>query len=107
MAEKQKKNKSKVIIVGGSIAGVSCAHALTSIGWQVVVIEKTAAPPTGSPTGAGLGLDPLAQMLITSWLANPHLLLHATLPLTIDQVNVKIFLLPIYQIFTHSSYSVS
>ncbi|KHG04509.1 6-hydroxynicotinate 3-monooxygenase [Gossypium arboreum] len=85
MAEKQKKKKSKVIIVGGSIAGVSCAHALTSIGWQVVVIEKTAAPPTGSPTGAGLGLDPLAQMLITSWIANPHLLQHATLPLTIDQ----------------------
>ncbi|MBA0753872.1 hypothetical protein Gogos_020586, partial [Gossypium gossypioides] len=84
MAEKQKK-KSKVIIVGGSIAGVSCAHALTSIGWQVVVIEKTAAPPTGSPTGAGLGLDSLAQMLITSWIANPHLLQHATLPLTIDQ----------------------
>ncbi|XP_017619112.1 uncharacterized protein LOC108463717 isoform X1 [Gossypium arboreum] len=85
MAEKQKKKKSKVIIVGGSIAGVSCAHALTSIGWQVVVIEKTAAPPTGSPTGAGLGLDPLAQMLITSWIANPHLLQHATLPLTIDR----------------------
>ncbi|XP_012465059.1 uncharacterized protein LOC105783896 [Gossypium raimondii] len=85
MAEKQKKKKSKVIIVGGSIAGVSCAHALTSIGWQVVVIEKTAAPPTGSPTGAGLGLDSLAQMLITSWIANPQLLQHATLPLTIDQ----------------------
>ncbi|TYI39984.1 hypothetical protein ES332_A02G132700v1 [Gossypium tomentosum] len=85
MAEKQKKKKSKVIIVGGSIAGVSCAHALTSIGWQVVVIEKSAAPPTGSPTGAGLGLDPLAQMLITSWIANPHLLQHPTLPLTIDQ----------------------
>ncbi|MBA0727788.1 hypothetical protein Golax_000745, partial [Gossypium laxum] len=85
MAEKQKKKKSKVIIVGGSIAGVSCAHALTSIGWQVVVIEKTAAPPTGSPTGAGLGLDSLAQMLITSWIANPHLFQHATLPLTIDQ----------------------
>ncbi|GMI97594.1 hypothetical protein like AT5G11330 [Hibiscus trionum] len=84
MVENQKK-KAKAIIVGGSIAGVACAHALTSIGCQVLVLEKTGAPPTGSPTGAGLGLDPSAQMLIASWLANPHLLHQATLPLTIDQ----------------------
>ncbi|KAK9029578.1 hypothetical protein V6N11_026691 [Hibiscus sabdariffa] len=79
------KKKAKAIIVGGSIAGVSCVHALTSIGWEVSVLEKTAAPPTGSPTGAGLGLDPLSQTLITSWLADPQLLQQATLPLTIDQ----------------------
>ncbi|KAK8595743.1 hypothetical protein V6N13_000435 [Hibiscus sabdariffa] len=84
MADNQKK-KAKAIIVGGSIPGVSCAHALTSIGWQVVVLEKTGAPPTGSSTGAGLGLDPLSQMLISSWLGNPQLLQQATLPLTVDQ----------------------
>ncbi|XVF34420.1 hypothetical protein REPUB_Repub18cG0057600 [Reevesia pubescens] len=86
MIEKnKKKNKAKAIIIGGSIAGVSCAHALTSVGWEVVVLEKTSAPPTGSPTGAGLGLDPLAQHLIASWLGHPLLLQQATLPLTIDQ----------------------
>ncbi|XVF88171.1 hypothetical protein PTKIN_Ptkin19aG0028900 [Pterospermum kingtungense] len=81
----EKKSKGKAIIVGGSIAGVSCAHALTSVGWEVVVLEKTGAPPTGSPTGAGLGLDPLAQHLIDSWLGHPQLLHHTTLPLAIDQ----------------------
>ncbi|KAE8705922.1 Acyl-CoA N-acyltransferases (NAT) superfamily protein [Hibiscus syriacus] len=83
--DQHQKKKAKAIIVGGSIAGVSCAHALSSIGWEVVVLEKTGAPPTGSPTGAGLGLDPLSQTLITSWLGNPQLLQQATLPLTIDQ----------------------
>ncbi|XVE71631.1 hypothetical protein DITRI_Ditri10aG0166700 [Diplodiscus trichospermus] len=81
----ERKAKAKAIIVGGSIAGVSCAHALTSVGWEVVVLEKSRAPPTGHPTGAGLGLDPLAKMLISSWLGHPHLLQQATLPLTIDQ----------------------
>ncbi|OMO80645.1 Monooxygenase, FAD-binding protein [Corchorus olitorius] len=81
----EKKSKAKAIIVGGSIAGASCAHALTSAGWEVVVLEKTCAPPTGSPTGAGLGLDPLSQRLISSWLGHPHLLHQTTLPLTIDQ----------------------
>ncbi|XVE98554.1 hypothetical protein REPUB_Repub03eG0115900 [Reevesia pubescens] len=81
----EKKNKAKAIIIGGSIAGVSCAHALTSLGWEVVVLEKTSSPPIGSPTGAGLGLDPLAQHLIDSWPGHPHLLHQTTLPLSIDQ----------------------
>ncbi|XP_022731066.1 uncharacterized protein LOC111285742 [Durio zibethinus] len=79
------EKKAKATIVGGSIAGVSCAHALTSGGWEVVVLEKTSAPPTGSPTGAGVGLDPSAQQLIGSWLGHPQLLQQATLPLTIEQ----------------------
>ncbi|XWS70836.1 hypothetical protein CRYUN_Cryun03dG0083200 [Craigia yunnanensis] len=62
----EKKNKAKVIIVGGSIDGVSCAHELILAGWEVVVLEKTSAAPTGSPTVAGLGIDPLAQQLIVS-----------------------------------------
>ncbi|RAL52952.1 hypothetical protein DM860_007720 [Cuscuta australis] len=85
---KEGERKGKAVVVGGSIAGISCAHALIRAGWDVVVLEKTPAPPTaGIPTGAGLGLDPLAQKLIQSWLTHPDLLLHSTLPLTIDQNN--------------------
>nr|GMD41346.1 Kynurenine 3-monooxygenase [Ipomoea batatas]GMD44325.1 Kynurenine 3-monooxygenase [Ipomoea batatas] len=79
------KRKGKAVVVGGSIAGISCAHALIGAGWDVVVLEKTSAPPTGSPTGAGLGLDPLARKLVQSWLPQPDLLHRSTLPLTIDQ----------------------
>ncbi|XP_058200962.1 uncharacterized protein LOC131315788 isoform X1 [Rhododendron vialii] len=79
------KKKGKAVVVGGSIAGLSCAHALIAAGWEVVVIEKSSGPPTGSPTGAGLGLDPLSQELIASWLGRTHLLHNSTLPLTIDQ----------------------
>ncbi|XAR70931.1 hypothetical protein NMG60_11027975 [Bertholletia excelsa] len=80
----RKKGKTAVV-VGGSIAGVCCAHTLTAAGWEVVVLEKSTSPPTGSPTGAGLGLDPLARRLIQSWLPQSHLLQNSTLPLTIDQ----------------------
>ena len=30
----------RVIIVGGSIAGCACAHALLKIGYEVVVLER-------------------------------------------------------------------
>lgn len=83
--DKKKEKKPKAVIVGGSIAGLSCAHALIVRGWDVVVLEKSIAPPAGSPTGAGLGLDPLAQKLIESWLGQPERLSKDTLPLIIDQ----------------------
>lgn len=87
-AEKKmgEKKKAKAVIVGGSIAGVSCAHALISAGWDVVVLEKSSQPPKGSPTGAGLALDRQAFNIIESWLPQPQLLQQTTLPLTIDQV---------------------
>ncbi|CAI9094463.1 OLC1v1030208C1 [Oldenlandia corymbosa var. corymbosa] len=75
----------KAVVVGGSIAGISCAHALIEAGWDVVVLEKTCAPPTGSPTGAGLGLDPLSLTIIQAWLKQPQLLQSSTLPLSIEQ----------------------
>ena len=78
--------KAKAVIVGGSTAGVSCAHALISAGWDVVVLEKSSQPPRGSPTGAGLALDRQAINIIESWLPQPQLLHQTTLPLTIDQV---------------------
>ncbi|KAJ0987984.1 hypothetical protein J5N97_006340 [Dioscorea zingiberensis] len=76
--------EKKAIVVGGSIAGLSCAHALITAGWKPVVIEKSAAPPEGSPTGAGLGLDPQARRLLSLWINDPDLLLSSTLPLSID-----------------------
>ncbi|KAJ6373084.1 hypothetical protein OIU76_027425 [Salix suchowensis] len=79
------KKKAKAVIVGGSTAGVSCAHALISAGWDVVVLEKSSQPPRGSPTGAGLALDRQAINIIESWLPQPQLLQQTTLPLTIDQ----------------------
>ncbi|MED6194585.1 hypothetical protein PIB30_029963 [Stylosanthes scabra] len=88
MESKEKKAKAKAVIIGGSIAGISSAHALISAGWDVLLIEKTTAPPTGSPTGAGLGLDPLSQQIIQSWLPLPQLLNNTTVPLTIDQNQV-------------------
>ncbi|CAL0323167.1 unnamed protein product [Lupinus luteus] len=78
------KRKGKAVIVGGSIGGIASAHGLISAGWDVIVIEKTCSPPTGTPTGAGLGLDPLAQSIIASWLPHPQLLYNTTLPLTTD-----------------------
>ncbi|TQD76122.1 hypothetical protein C1H46_038344 [Malus baccata] len=81
------KKKPKALIVGGSIAGVSCAHTLVLTGWNVLVVEKSCAPPTGSQTGAGLGLDPLSLRLIQSWIQDPELLHQTTLPFTIDQAS--------------------
>ncbi|KAJ0091039.1 hypothetical protein Patl1_12791 [Pistacia atlantica] len=68
---KEKKKKAKAVIVGGSIAGLSCAHALLSAGWDVVVLERSRGPPTDSPAGAGLGLHPLALRIIHSRLPQP------------------------------------
>ncbi|KAL8521921.1 hypothetical protein ACS0TY_012174 [Phlomoides rotata] len=82
---KEARKRGKAVVVGGSIAGLSCAHALIAAGWEVVVLEKTSSPPTGCATGAGLRLDPLAQQLIDSWLKQPRILQPTTLPLTIDQ----------------------
>ncbi|KAI4316283.1 hypothetical protein L6164_024278 [Bauhinia variegata] len=79
------EGKPKAVIVGGSIAGLSSAHALNLSGWEVVVIEKTSAPPSGSPTGAGVALDPLSLRIIGSWLPRPELIHNITLPLQIDQ----------------------
>ncbi|KAK3212561.1 hypothetical protein Dsin_017267 [Dipteronia sinensis] len=85
MVENEQKQKPKAIIAGGSIAGLSTAKALILAGWDVVVLEKQPAPPTGNPTGAGLVLDPLSQKIIQSWLHQPELLHTVTLPVGIDQ----------------------
>ncbi|XP_078432323.1 FAD/NAD(P)-binding oxidoreductase family protein [Wolffia australiana] len=76
-------SRPKAIVVGGSIAGLSVAHALLSAKWEVIVIEKTARPPSGNPTGAGLGLDQQSQQLLSSWIS-PDFIEQQTLPLSID-----------------------
>lgn len=83
--ERVRMKKPMAVVVGGSIAGVSCAHTLILAGWDVVVLEKSIAPPTKSSTGAGLGLDPLSRKLIDSWLQHPDSLHKSTLSLAIDQ----------------------
>ncbi|KAK7260856.1 hypothetical protein RIF29_27155 [Crotalaria pallida] len=80
------EGKPKAVIVGGSIGGLSAAHSLILAGWDVRVLEKTAsAPSSGTPTGAGLGLDPLSRTIIGSWLSQPQLLHNISVPLKIDQ----------------------
>ncbi|XP_022131482.1 uncharacterized protein LOC111004675 isoform X2 [Momordica charantia] len=81
----ENKGRPKAVVVGGSIAGISCAHALIKAGWEVQVLEKSTAPPTGCSTGAGLGLDPLSQRLLQSWLSRPELLFESTLPLATEK----------------------
>ncbi|XP_043723265.1 FAD-dependent monooxygenase ltmM [Telopea speciosissima] len=83
--ENNKTRKPKAVVVGGSIAGLSCAHALIAAGWDAVILEKSTGPPSGSLTGAGLGLDPLARHFIQLWLDQPQLFHHSTLPLSVDQ----------------------
>lgn len=81
------QKRPKAVIVGGSIAGLACAKAISLAGWDVVVLEKSISPPKGLPTGAGIGLDPLSRRLIASWINQQPQFLHTTsLPLTIDQV---------------------
>lgn len=102
------EGKPKAVIVGGSIAGISSAHALQLAGWDVVILEKTSAPPTASSTGAGLGLDPLSLRILHSWLPHPELLRNTTVPLNIVQVPQSYDFVchsPIYILQNHGSNS--
>lgn len=81
------KRKAKAVVVGGSIAGVSCAHALIAAGWDVVVLEKACSPPDTSATGAGLGLDSVSVKIIQPWINHPEFLQLMSLPMTIEHVS--------------------
>lgn len=78
------KRAAVAVVVGGSIAGLSCAHSLVAAGWEVVVVERTVSPPSGSPTGAGLSLEPQARGIIDRWLGDPTILHDITLPLNVE-----------------------
>lgn len=79
------------MVVGGSIAGISCAHTLLAAGWDVVVLEKTSSPPNSCATGAGVGLDTVSVKLIEQWTQQPQLIQLLSLPMTIEHV-CEIFL---------------
>ncbi|GLJ32653.1 hypothetical protein SUGI_0656970 [Cryptomeria japonica] len=73
----------KVVVVGGSIAGLACAHALFSAGCkQVIALEKAR---TLKPAGAGLGLDPQTCQILAEWGLHQQIM-DSTIPLTIDQI---------------------
>uniref|UniRef100_A0A0E0LD69 FAD-binding domain-containing protein n=1 Tax=Oryza punctata TaxID=4537 RepID=A0A0E0LD69_ORYPU len=77
--------KRVAVVVGGSVAGLACAHAVAEAGWEAVVVEKAAAAATGSGTGAGLGLDAQSMETLARWIPGwgSHLDA-ATLPLAVD-----------------------
>ncbi|KAH9323536.1 hypothetical protein KI387_018175 [Taxus chinensis] len=72
----------KVVVVGGSIAGLACAHALLLAGCkQVIVLEKAR---TLTSAGAGLGLDPKTCQALAEW-GLLQQLMDTTLPLAMEQ----------------------
>ncbi|CAL5048496.1 unnamed protein product [Urochloa decumbens] len=75
--------KRVAVVVGGSVAGLACAHAVAGAGWDVVVLEKAAAPAAGGGTGAGLGLDAQSMETLARWIPRWGLDA-ATLPLAVD-----------------------
>ena len=77
--------KRVAVVVGGSLAGLACAHAVAGAGWDVVVLEKAAAPAAGGGTGAGLGLDAQSMETLARWIPGWGLDA-ATLPLAVDLV---------------------
>ncbi|CAL5039220.1 unnamed protein product [Urochloa decumbens] len=77
--------KKVAVVVGGSVAGLACAHAAAGAGWDVVVLEKAAAAAAGGGTGAGLGLDAQSMETLASWIPGWGLDT-ATLPLAVDLV---------------------
>jgi 2-polyprenyl-6-methoxyphenol hydroxylase-like FAD-dependent oxidoreductase len=49
--------KGSAVVVGGSMAGLACAHATATVGWNAVVLEKAATPAAKGSMSTGLGLD--------------------------------------------------
>jgi 2-polyprenyl-6-methoxyphenol hydroxylase-like FAD-dependent oxidoreductase len=86
MAEK----KLRAVVVGGSIAGLSCAHALLRgcSPWLEVVVYERALSVTAA--GAGLGLDPAACDALRDW-GLGDALAASSLPLSMEEVRTNSF----------------
>ena len=78
--------KRVAVVVGGSVAGLACAHAVADAGWELIVLEKAPAPAAGSGTGAGLGLDAQSMETLSRWIPGCGIDA-ATLPLAVDLVS--------------------
>ncbi|KAL3146900.1 hypothetical protein ABBQ38_014872 [Trebouxia sp. C0009 RCD-2024] len=59
-------NKISALVIGGSIGGLSAAHALLRAGCRVTVLERAPAV-SGNSLGAGLGLEESVCELLRSW----------------------------------------
>ncbi|KAL2631628.1 hypothetical protein R1flu_016314 [Riccia fluitans] len=69
--------KLRVVVIGGSIAGLSCAHALLKTGvCRVMVIERARAI-SGSGTGAGVGIDAASCEAMEDWGLRDELFLNS------------------------------
>ncbi|CAM6116199.1 unnamed protein product [Calypogeia fissa] len=79
--------KLKVIIIGGSICGLCCAHAFLKSGVcsSLVVLEKASSL---TAAGAGLGIDERSIQALEDWGLRDELFRH-TLPLYCDQTRAK------------------
>jgi len=55
--------KIDVVIVGGGLAGLSCAYALASSGMQVIVLERGDFPGSKNVTGGRLYLLPIKKFI--------------------------------------------
>lgn len=77
----------RVVVVGGSIAGLSCAHALlhNCAPWLEVVVFERALSVTAA--GAGLGLDTRACDALRQW-GLGDALENSTVPLTMEENRV-------------------
>ena len=82
-------SKMVAVVVGGSVAGLACAHAAAEAGWKAVVVEKAAGPEAGGGTGAGLGLDAQSMEALARWIPGWGLDA-ATLPLAVDLVSASV-----------------
>jgi salicylate hydroxylase len=66
-----------VVIVGGGIAGLSCAIAVARKGYNVLVAERR---EDNDEAGAGLQLSPNASHILISWGLGPALARDAVAP---------------------------
>lgn len=79
--------RKRVVVVGGSIAGLCCAHSLLRSEWLEVLVFERARSVTAA--GAGLGVGPRACDALRSW-GLGDALESSSLPLSMEEVRLRI-----------------